>query len=246
MNPPDLKGIPDAWRRASDADVARALAEPTDYEPAVVAIIQAEADRRGTMPASGAAVPRRLDSVNLRLILAVARFFRRHRFLAAILLGFAYQRASDVAGPLLQPFVHTTTVAIAINAAFLAAFAFAIGVLCVPLRTYRTVLAVSAFAILGGIGAGIPRIVPWVVRNWSQPFGKPYLAIVLVSPFLLTWAAVCLVLCLIVFLHNRYRPIIPAGHCPKCGYNLFGLPEPRCPECGKPFEPQDVKTGATV
>ncbi len=27
----------------------------------------------------------------------------------------------------------------------------------------------------------------------------------------------------------------PKGHCQTCGYNLSGLPEPRCPECGKPF-----------
>jgi ribosomal protein L37E len=25
------------------------------------------------------------------------------------------------------------------------------------------------------------------------------------------------------------------GHCIQCGYNLFGLTEPRCPECGTPF-----------
>lgn len=28
-----------------------------------------------------------------------------------------------------------------------------------------------------------------------------------------------------------------AGHCQKCGYDLTGLPEPRCPECGEPFDP---------
>ncbi len=28
---------------------------------------------------------------------------------------------------------------------------------------------------------------------------------------------------------------LKAGHC-RCGYNLKGLTEPRCPECGQPFE----------
>ena len=36
---------------------------------------------------------------------------------------------------------------------------------------------------------------------------------------------------------NRSRsPAIP-GSCPKCGYDLTGLREPRCPECGTTFDP---------
>ena len=31
---------------------------------------------------------------------------------------------------------------------------------------------------------------------------------------------------------RRRRP----GHCVKCGYDLRGLPEPRCPECGTGFD----------
>ena len=30
--------------------------------------------------------------------------------------------------------------------------------------------------------------------------------------------------------------------CRQCHYDLRDLPEPRCPECGTPFDPQDAKT----
>ena len=30
----------------------------------------------------------------------------------------------------------------------------------------------------------------------------------------------------------RIVPKFPRGHCRRCGYNLTGLTEPRCPECG--------------
>jgi hypothetical protein len=33
-----------------------------------------------------------------------------------------------------------------------------------------------------------------------------------------------------------HRPGQP-GHCHQCGYPLYGLPEPRCPECGTPAAP---------
>ena len=35
-------------------------------------------------------------------------------------------------------------------------------------------------------------------------------------------------------LATEYGPPNPT-HCENCGYNLWGLPEPRCPECGQPF-----------
>lgn len=34
------------------------------------------------------------------------------------------------------------------------------------------------------------------------------------------------------------RRLYTAGFCRQCGYDLTGLTEPRCPECGKPFDPK--------
>ena len=42
------------------------------------------------------------------------------------------------------------------------------------------------------------------------------------------------ILVLIKTIRRRLRQT--PGHCSKCAYNLTGLPEPRCPECGTEFE----------
>ncbi len=41
---------------------------------------------------------------------------------------------------------------------------------------------------------------------------------------------------------NRRIRCVRAGGCIKCGYSLTGLTEPRCPECGQPFEPKGDAT----
>jgi hypothetical protein len=37
-------------------------------------------------------------------------------------------------------------------------------------------------------------------------------------------------------------PQRPIGLCLDCQYPLFGLPTPRCPECGREFDPMDPST----
>ena len=41
------------------------------------------------------------------------------------------------------------------------------------------------------------------------------------------------------FLVWRFVPKFPRGHFRRCGYNLTGLTEARCPECGTGFEAND-------
>jgi basic amino acid/polyamine antiporter, APA family len=47
------------------------------------------------------------------------------------------------------------------------------------------------------------------------------------------------------YLWRRWVPAenaAPAGLCPGCGYNLYGLRDQRCPECGRPFTFEEVGT----
>src|SRR5687768_16603017 len=37
-------------------------------------------------------------------------------------------------------------------------------------------------------------------------------------------------------------PPPPNIFCPRCGYSLVALPTPRCPECGRPFDPPNPPT----
>lgn len=39
---------------------------------------------------------------------------------------------------------------------------------------------------------------------------------------------------------NNYAPQRPAWLCKDCGYPLYGLTGPRCPECGRRFDPEAV------
>ena len=63
------------------------------------------------------------------------------------------------------------------------------------------------------------RTNPGLIEAVLLPLWIPPLAVAI--PTILVW---------------RFVPKFPRGHCRRCGYNLTGLTEARCPECGQPFE----------
>lgn len=62
--------------------------------------------------------------------------------------------------------------------------------------------------------------------------------------YFLQWLGLCVGLgvacCFVAAVRHRRLDALAerdAHRCRKCGYLLYGLPEPRCPECGEPFDP---------
>ncbi len=49
------------------------------------------------------------------------------------------------------------------------------------------------------------------------------------------WMPLLLIASVTAWLWRLDRPWPPPGHCRRCGYNLKGLTEARCPECGTGF-----------
>lgn len=79
-------------------------------------------------------------------------------------------------------------------------------------------------------------ISPVVVTAAFIPTGTPFIMVVIVPA--LAFVAAC------IWLNRTLEDVYLEGHCQDCGYNLTGLPEPRCPECGTEFDPSTVPRAA--
>lgn len=101
-----------------------------------------------------------------------------------------------------------------------------------------------AFFIYGCLGsfAFVPLVLPGG-RAYLGPGPGP-------DPFAITLFALLIVLvggtlCRIIAQgrHNQidYRSWVVSYKCRKCGYSLYGLTKPRCPECAEPFDPSILR-----
>lgn len=228
MGDPNLARVAEAWREATAQDVRAALGNPDDYSPEVYALIQAEANRRGLRSGMhDTSAPSERDMVS-RFVAAFLRFCRRHLFVSSVCVGIAFtllarylgREAPALAWPLRAIVLWGTG-------------CVGVGACAWPLRRYRPVIHYAL-----GAWCGCSGLILWYYFIHNSPPVALGTAIegALFFPALF-WGPVSLLLSAAVFLHNRYRPDYGPGRCKRCGYDLRGLPVPRCPECGTPFEP---------
>jgi hypothetical protein len=229
--------IEEAWRQATDFDVADALNSLDHYADEAVDIIKAEAHRRGIKAEDAPRVaPPRTYAALRKTLGPTVRFFARHRLLAAALFGVVTQSILTQISPAVSwPGV------IARMAILLPIYWFCLGALCWPLRRYRLVIAATAVWVISATATGVAIGLALAGYFGSPPSLSMTIVAGLLGATVMRWVATGLPLCGVVWWRNRYRPVFPPGHCAKCGYNLRGLPEPRCPECGTPFDPRQHK-----
>jgi hypothetical protein len=88
----------------------------------------------------------------------------------------------------------------------------------------------------GPEGIGVARVPPYFLGCFRTALflshGTALVAAVTLSLCLgVLLSSMCLCVKKLAALWRRPRP----GHCETCGYNLYGLPTNRCPECGNAF-----------
>lgn len=106
----------------------------------------------------------------------------------------------------------------------------ALALVCWPLVRYSDCMRVCA-AFSGGVLAigSTTALVRWPDPDTLVPWVFP---IGVLGSFVMLYGVSCGILSMVTFVRTRYWPVYPEGHCRECGYNLFGAPGTRCPECG--------------
>lgn len=225
MSDPNLRQVEAAWREAGDTDLAAALGTPEDVPPEVYSVIQAEARRRN-VDHTDAARREHSSNVAMLLIRTGVRFVASHPIVSAAAFGAVLSVCAVQAREVSQNWHPSTWLAL-----YFGIFLTGVGAISWPLRVYR----LGALNVVAAVG-GTVSVALFDLRIAYPATTRLGALVMLLLGALAAWIVMTAFLCGIVFLRRRYWPFVPPGHCAKCGYDLRGLPEPRCPECGRPFE----------
>jgi hypothetical protein len=237
---PDLHRIRRAWQSATPGDVVRALNQIAEYVPDVAAIIREEAKRRGLTSESDEAFPapayapiRTLTRGAVEHLARVWRPLRKqidcHPYLSAAVLGVVYYLAASC-----------LSIRWWVPYLWLAAYFVGLVVICLPVRRYRVAILVPITAGAVALATLCIITLPGIIAETRPSFPWASIATGLLIGFAACAILPALLLTGAAFIRNRYWPVHEPGHCRVCDYDLRGLPEPRCPECGTPFDPAEV------
>lgn len=227
MNEPDLNGVQQAWREATNVDVAEAVVNPEGIPLEVMEVILWEKQRRGLTDEDIAALTVRERPLIVVAIGRVLALLQRWPRISAGVVGAAM--------PFVVRLLTSGTVGVSSRYAALLVpviYLAALAAICYPWRRYKNVLTVTlvaAFCWTVADAGMVPATSRALHTSW-------FFVCVAVVRCIVVWAVSFGLLCGVVFIRNRYWPVYPPGHCTNCGYNLRGLETPRCPECGQPFD----------
>ena len=240
MADPDLDRIRRAWQSATPGDVVRALNQIADYAPTVAAIIREEAEQRGLTSESDEAFPAPAYTPLRPLLRGAAaglnrvwhplrKRTERHPFISAAVLGVVYYLVASI-------LPHRW------GLAYLWLGLYFVGLVAIglPLRRYRVAVLVPFTAAAFAFGTWSLIWLPRMIDERAPGFSWTSIAMGLGAPLAMCSIVPSLLLTGATFVRNRYWPVHEPGHCRVCQYDLRGLPEPRCPECGTPFDPAEV------
>ena len=107
-----------------------------------------------------------------------------------------------------------------------------------PLLSYGRGSLVSAAAALG---VGLSTAVLQNFESFRRPRNQTSALAICIGIFEV-FLYFLIIQSAVIWTRRRFWPFYGLGRCANCGYQLRGLENPRCPECGHAFDPRLLQT----